>query len=109
MLIAAQLRGIRAALAAGLALRVNTVLIPGVNDRHVRELARLLREAGVRLMNLMPLIPGGRMSGLRAPTAEELRQARLDCGQVIRQFWACEQCSADVARFPSREGAESLA
>lgn len=100
LLIERQMRGIRAALEAGLAVKVNTVLVPGINDRHVVRLAGKLRELGVRLMNLMPLIPGGQMSDRRPPTCEELWQAREACGALVRQFYKCEQCRADVVRFP---------
>jgi nitrogen fixation protein NifB len=100
LLIANQLCGIQAALDAGLALKVNTVLIPGVNDQHVVRLARRLRDMGVHLMNIMPLIPAGKMKGHRAPTCDELNQARLDCEPSVPQFRRCEQCRADVVRFP---------
>jgi nitrogen fixation protein NifB len=100
VLIANQLRGIRAALDARLTLKVNTVLIPGVNDRHVVRLARLLGELGVGLMNIMPLIPGGEMKDCRAPTCDELGQARSDCGEWVPQVRWCEQCRADVIRTP---------
>jgi nitrogen fixation protein NifB len=79
---------------------VNTVLIPGVNDRHVGALARRLKELGVPLMNLIPLIPGGKMRDHRAPTCDELRIARDECEQMLPQFRLCEQCRADVIRFP---------
>jgi nitrogen fixation protein NifB len=59
-----------------------------------------LRELGVLLMNLMPLIPGGQMSDRRPPTCEELRQARDACAAWVPQFRKCEQCRADVIRFP---------
>ena len=100
LLIATQMRGIRAALDTGLAVKVNSVLIPGVNDRHLSRLARRLRDLGVHLMNIMPLIPGGQMRELVAPTCDELRQVRLQCEQEIPQFRKCEQCRADVIRFP---------
>ena len=100
VLIANQFRGIRAAIDAGLALKVNTVLIPGVNDQHVVRLAGYLREMGVRLMNIMPLIPSGRMSDHRAPTCEELQRARADCEEVVPQFRRCTHCRADVVHFP---------
>jgi nitrogen fixation protein NifB len=103
LLIASQLQGIRAALGAGLALKVNTVLIPGVNDQHLVRLAHQLREIGVRLMNIMPLIPSGHMKDRRAPTCDELRKARSDCEEVIPQFRRCEQCRADVIRFPQHK------
>jgi len=100
ILISNQMRGIRAALDAGVVLKVNTVLIPGVNDRHLERLARYLRESGVHLMNIIPLIPCGRMKDNRAPTCSELIKARLDCSKIVPQFRKCEQCSADVVRFP---------
>jgi len=100
VLIAHQMRGIRAALEAGLRLKVNTVLIPGVNDEHVVRLARRLREMGVGLMNLMPLIPSGQMRDHAAPTCDELRKARADCEAVLPQFRLCEHCRADVICFP---------
>ena len=90
----------RAAVAAGLAVKVNTVLIPGVNDAHVARLACILADLGAHRMNLMPLIPGGHMGDRRAPTCEELRAAREACEAYLPQFRRCEHCSADVVRMP---------
>jgi nitrogen fixation protein NifB len=104
LLVERQMQGIRAALAAGLAVKVNTVLVPGVNDQHIAPLARRLQKLGVHLMNIMPLIPGGQMSSLRPPTCEELQQAREACGALVQQFHKCEQCRADVIRFPRSGG-----
>jgi nitrogen fixation protein NifB len=98
-LLECQKNGIQAALAAGLRLKVNTVLVPDVNDQHVARLAEQLRDIGVQLMNIMPLIPSGRMRQFRAPTCQELRRYRLICEEYIPQFRACEQCSADVIRL----------
>ena len=100
ILIAHQMRGLRAAIGAGLAVKVNTVLVPGVNDAHVVRLAHCLKEIGVRLMNIMPLIPSGQMSHLRAPTCDELREARAACEEAVPQFRRCEHCRADVIHFP---------
>ena len=105
LLLERQRSGIRAALDAGLAVKVNTVLVPGVNEAHVGRLARQLSELGVHLMNIMPLIPGGLMADRRAPTCEELHQARAECEVWLPQFRLCEHCSADVICFPGEEGA----
>jgi nitrogen fixation protein NifB len=102
-LLKSQFRGLESAIRAGLAVKVNTVLIPGVNDRHVVDLAHRLKALGVPLMNLMPLIPGGRMRDRRPPTCEELRLARSACEVVIPQFRLCEQCRADTVRFPGKQ------
>ena len=108
LLIASQMRGIEMALRAGLAVKVNTVLIPGINDQHMVRLARQLKSLGVHLMNIMPLIPGGAMTHCRAPTREELQLARSSCRQVIQQFDKCQQCSADVICFPGQEAPSCL-
>ena len=108
LLIACQTRGIEMALRAGLAVKVNTVLIPGINDQHVVRLARRLASLGVHLMNIMPLIPGGAMANRRAPTRQELQLARSSCGQVIWQFDKCRQCSADVVCFPGLKAPSCL-
>jgi nitrogen fixation protein NifB len=100
LLVERQMSGIRAALEAGLAVKVNTVLVPGVSDAHLVRLAGRLEELGVRLMNVMALIPGGQMADRRPPTCDELMRAREACAALVPQFRSCEQCSADVVRFP---------
>ena len=102
LIIAKQFSGIKKALAAGFPVKVNSVLIPGVNDQHMTELALGLREAGVGLMNIMPLIPSGKMKNLQAPSCNALRKARQDCEEIIPQFHRCEQCRADVVYLPRR-------
>ena len=105
LLIAKQFRGIEKAIAAGFALKVNTVLIPGLNDEHMPELARRLRDIGVELMNIIPLIPSGRMKDRAAPTCDQLYEVRCVCEKIIPQFHRCEQCRADVIFLPERDAA----
>jgi len=100
LLISRQFHGIEAAIAAGFIVKVNTVLIPGVNDGHMRELAGRLREVGVVLMNIIPLVPAGKMKGRAAPDCGQLREARATCEETIPQFHRCEQCRADVIFLP---------
>ncbi len=78
-----QLEGIAGLAAKGVLVKVNSVVIPGVNDRHLPEVARAVRGAGAFLVNLVPLISApehgthyGR-SGQRGPTAEAARHALL--------------------------------
>ncbi|MBA7673887.1 FeMo cofactor biosynthesis protein NifB [subsurface metagenome] len=100
LLIKKQFSGIKKALDASLSVKVNTVLIPGVNDQQMVRLALHLREAGVSLMNIMPLIPAGKMKNNPAPTCDALQKARQDCEEIVSQFYRCEQCRADVVYLP---------
>jgi nitrogen fixation protein NifB len=100
LLIAKQFSGLKKAIDAGFSVKINMVFIPGINDREMPKIARKVAELGASVMNIMPLIPCGKMKGLRAPTCEELRKARKDCEDIIPQFRRCEQCRADVIYLP---------
>ncbi|UCD09808.1 MAG: radical SAM protein [Dehalococcoidales bacterium] len=102
LLISKQFCGIRKAVAAGFSVKVNSVLIPGVNDDHMVELAGRLKEMGIGLMNIMPLIPAGKMKGISAPDCDEMAKAREDCERIIPQFYSCEQCRSDVVSLPDK-------
>jgi nitrogen fixation protein NifB len=100
LLIARQLAGVKAAVSAGLLVKVNTVLMPGINDQHLVPLAQALRQAGVHMMNIMPLLPASSLRDHPAPTCLEINQARSACEQILPQFRLCEHCRADVECFP---------
>ena len=91
-----QLDGIKAAIDAGLVLKVNTVLVPGINDRHVIEIARKLNELGVYIMNVMPLINQGAFADIEPPTAEERKAVQEACEPYVMQMRHCRQCRADA-------------
>lgn len=94
-----QLEGIRAAASQGVTVKVNSVLIPGINDEHLVEVAQAVAEQGAYVMNIMKLIPQGEFSSMRAPSDDELFRVRHQCGLYIRQFLGCQQCRADAAGF----------
>lgn len=91
-----QLEGIKAAIDAGIVVKVNTVLIPGINDKHVIEIARKLNELGVYIMNVMPLINQGAFAHLEPPTAEERKAVQEACEPYVMQMRHCRQCRSDA-------------
>lgn len=42
--------------ARGILVKVNSVMIPGVNDEHLKEVSRVVKSKGAFLHNVMPLI-----------------------------------------------------
>ena len=96
LLLENQLAGIRQAAGLGLVVKVNSILIPGINDEHLAEVARTVKGLGAHIQNITPLIPLGRLGHLRAPSCEELRRVRAVCERTIKQFRRCEQCRADA-------------
>ncbi len=104
LLMQKQIEGVKASLAAGLSVKVNTVLVPGVNDEHLAAIAMRLGRLGVSLMNVMPLIPAGKMRDRHSPTCNELISARDTCEAFVPQFRRCEQCRADTVCLPRTLG-----
>lgn len=96
ILIKNQLEGVKAAVDAGIVVKVNTVLIPGINDKHVIEIARKLNELGVYIMNIMPLINQGAFADLEPPTADERKAAQEACEPYVMQMRHCRQCRSDA-------------
>ena len=95
-LIEKQLEGIKKAVDAGMVVKINTVLIPGVNDKHIPALAEKLNKMGVFIMNIMSLIPQAGFAGT-VPASEEEKQAlREQCAVFVKQMKHCRQCRSDA-------------
>ncbi|MEA4924608.1 MAG: radical SAM protein [Syntrophomonadaceae bacterium] len=101
-LIAAQLAGIKSLNEAGIVVKINTVLIPGVNHGHIGEVARVTARAGASLINIIPLIPQNEMADLRPPDCQELNGARAAAERHLPVFRHCQQCRADACGIPGQ-------
>jgi len=102
-LVERQLKGLEIAAELGFLIKVNTILIPDINVNHVKEIAYEVERRGAYILNIMPLIPLGELSNMRATTCDELRAAREICESVIPIFRACKQCRADAYGIPGQE------
>jgi nitrogen fixation protein NifB len=95
-ILARQWRGLELAADAGLLVKINSVLIPGVTEQRLPSVARRAAELGAARHNIIPLIPRGKMRGHPAPSPAELERVRLDCEQWLAQFRGCVLCRADA-------------
>jgi nitrogen fixation protein NifB len=104
ILLENQLSGIEKAVRLGLVVKINSILVPGINDDgHLVKVARTVKKLDAYIQNITPLIPLGRFKHLEAPSCDELRWTRFQCEQIIGQFRLCRQCRADSAGIPGRE------
>jgi len=99
-LILAQLEGIEKIAKLGVVVKINTVLIPGVNDHHVQEVARATAGAGALLINIIPLIPQYEMEDRLPPDCYQLNAARAAAEKHLPVFRHCKQCRADACGIP---------
>ena len=56
ILIEQQQKGLEMLIAKGILVKVNSVMIPGVNDQHLAEVSKVVKSKGAFLHNVMPLI-----------------------------------------------------
>lgn len=99
ILSARQIEGLRAAVGEGIMVKVNSVLIPGINDEHLIKVAQVVADQGAHVMNIMKLIPQAEFSNWPAPSDFELSKVQHQCQFFIRQFRGCRQCRADAVGF----------
>ncbi len=103
ILIKNQLEGIRKISSAGITVKVNTVLVPGINDGHIEEVAKAVSAAGASIYNIIPLIPQNELSDCREPSCFEVDSARSRVERYIDVFRHCQRCRADAIGIPGGE------
>jgi nitrogen fixation protein NifB len=103
ILIENQIAGVKKSVKLGILVKINSVLIPGINDFHLVEISKKVKDAGVFIHNIMPLIPLDELSHIEPPTCDSLRTVRDQCENILPQFRLCKQCRADACSIPGLE------
>ena len=96
LLMANQWRGLANAIEAGLIVKVNSVLVPGVNEADIPVIAERAGRLGAELQNILPLIPQAEYAHLKRPDHATISRMRELCRPRLRQMTHCKQCRADA-------------
>ncbi|GAB4063140.1 nitrogenase cofactor biosynthesis protein NifB [Uliginosibacterium sediminicola] len=97
-----QMKGLEMLTARGVLTKINSVLIPGINDEHMIEVNKAVKARGAFLHNIMPLISEPEhgtyfgLNGQRGPTAQELKAVQDACMGGANLMRHCRQCRADA-------------
>lgn len=114
-LLARQREGIEALVAAGILVKVNSVMIPGINDDHLALVNAEVRRWGVFLHNVMPLISDPAhgthfgLTGQRGPTPAELKDLQDRLGDNAALMKHCRQCRADAVGLLGEDRGQEFA
>lgn len=98
ILLANQLSGLRLLVAAGVICKVNIVTLKGINDQHIPEIVKTVKEIGCYITNIMPFIKvaGSQFENLDILSNKEINKIRNECGQTMKMMYHCRQCRADA-------------
>ena len=104
-LLCNQQLGLKTAAEAGFHIKINTVLVSGVNDtvEEIEAIAQFAAQNGADIMNMNALIPAGKFSAAAPPPKTAVCNLRKIAGKYIKQFHLCRQCRADAAGIPAYE------
>ena len=106
-LVERQREALQAAVGHTFFIKVNTVVVPGINMHHVPLVAETVAHLGADLHNCIPMIPVARtpFSGISSPTSEEMQNVRALAGAFIPQMTHCNRCRADACGLLGEGGA----
>ncbi len=106
LLLERQEKGVRRLKSLGVTVKINTVVIPGVNSDHAREVAMAVASWGADLMNCIPLLPvaGTRFADTLSPGPDTMHRLRAEAGAIIPQMRHCTRCRADALGFLGEDG-----
>ncbi|MDI6902885.1 MAG: radical SAM protein [Methanocellales archaeon] len=99
LLLRNQQLGVRLAHKLGITVKINTVLIPRINEHEIEDIAQWASSYAY-IMNIMPLIPLGEFKRRKRPSCAQMDRARLAVSKHIRLLTCCKQCRADAVGVP---------
>jgi nitrogen fixation protein NifB len=99
VLLENQLQAIRRLKAAGIMVKVNTVVIPGINDDHIADIALEMSGLGADVLNCMPLRPTAEtpFADIAEPDSAHLAKVRAVAAHFLPQMYHCTRCRSDAA------------
>lgn len=109
ILLERQLEAIKGLKARGIIVKVNSIIIPGINDHHIEAVAKKMNELNVDIFNCMPYRPnkGSDFEHLEEPSTETVNAIRSAAGKHVKQMRHCKRCRADavgmLGDMPSEE------
>ena len=82
----------------GVTVKINTIVMPGINDEHAPAVAREVAALGANIMNAIPLYPvaGTPFESIGELDHAELAELRRRTAEFLPQMLHCTRCRADA-------------
>jgi nitrogen fixation protein NifB len=94
----------------GVTVKINTIVMPGVNDAHAGAVAREVAALGADIMNCIPMYPveSTPFASLGELEPGKLKALRKETAQSLPQMLHCTRCRADAAGLLGEAQSEEL-
>lgn len=85
--------------ARGITVKINSIIIDGINDHHIQDVAKEFAALGADIMNCIPHLPvdGTKFGNLKEPDKLHVKDVTLEAGRHLKIMHHCTRCRADAA------------
>lgn len=110
LLLKRQLDAIKKLKVHGITVKINSILIPGINDEHIIDVAAKMKELGADLFNCMALFPnpGTVFADIEQPSKEVISAIRVKAEAYLPQMRHCTRCRADAVGLLDNDKTEEF-
>jgi len=98
LLLARQMSSIEKLKRFGITVKINTIVIPGVNDHHILAVADTMKKLGADLLNCMAMLPNADtvFEDVPEPSKSTMIEVRNQAEKYLPQMRHCTRCRADA-------------
>ena len=96
--------------ALGLVVKVNSIILPGINDGHIESIARFAASLGADIFNAIPLLPasGSDFEYMQEPDSKLVTSIRKSAEMYLPQMHHCTRCRADAVGLLGENNSDEL-
>jgi nitrogen fixation protein NifB len=83
----------------GITVKINSIILPGINDLHIPAVAQEVAALGANVMNCIPVVVNKETAfeTMETPSKAMIFKTRLEAGKHIEMMTHCARCRADAA------------
>ena len=110
ILIKRQLLALAKLKEAGITAKVNSIIIPGINDAHIIEVARTVAALGADILNCMPYYRTTEtvFENIREPSRDVILEIQAATAVYLPQMKHCARCRADAVGIIGEINSDNL-
>ena len=108
LLLENQLKAIRKLKENGFCVKINTIILPCINEDHIIEVAKLMGEMKADIMNCIAVYPNREtvFGDIKPPSVEKVNEIRQKASLFIPQMTHCARCRADAVGMLGKDNKE---
>ncbi len=98
LLLARQISAIEKLKRYNITVKINTIVIPGINDHHIMDVAGMMKKLGADLLNCMAMFPNADtvFENVPEPSKNTMIEIRNEAEKHLPQMRHCTRCRADA-------------